>query len=265
MVGAGGRMGRTIIALSKATATDLENPLQLVGALENSGSDAVGRDAGSLAGLEPMQVVISPELATAIDPAKVVIDFSSPANTLRVAEYCARQAKALVVGTTGFSTTEKSVLEGFADRIPLLIAPNMSVGVNLLFHLVEQAARSLRDGYDMEIVEAHHHHKKDAPSGTAMRLKEVLLAATKRTEADVVYGREGLIGARPAREIGVHTLRGGDVVGDHTVYFFGDGERVELTHRAASRNTFAAGALRAAAYLAGQSPGLYHMRDVLNI
>ncbi|MBX7057255.1 MAG: 4-hydroxy-tetrahydrodipicolinate reductase [Leptospirales bacterium] len=265
MSGAGGRMGRTIIALSRRTHSPEGKSFELVGALERPDSSLLGLDAGVTAGVGPLQIAISDQPGLALQQAQVVIDFSSAAGALAVAAACADRGVALAVGATGLSAAERARLEGFAARIPLLISPNMSLGVNILFRLTEIACKALGPGFDAEIHEVHHRFKRDAPSGTAMRLKEILLRELSREEGDVVYGRSGEPGPRGAAEIGIHALRGGDVVGDHTVYFFGDGERVELTHRASSRETFAAGALRAAAFLADQPPGLYAMKDVLGI
>lgn len=268
MIGAGGRMGRAIISLVPDGGSD--GPV-LSGALERTGSDLVGIDAGELAGWRDADggarsagVALTDDPAIALVGADVAIDFTSPATTLRMAEICAQRQVAFLVGTTGLSETEKQQLIVYADRIPLLIAPNMSLGVNLLFYLTGVAARGLAD-FEAEITEIHHHHKKDAPSGTAQRLKEVLLDSLNLDETNVVYGREGIGDPRPQKEVGVHALRGGDVVGEHTVFFFGDGERVELTHRATSRSTFASGALAAAKFLAAQKPGVYTMNDVLKI
>lgn len=274
MIGAGGRMGRSIIALVPTPAGE---GLSLSGALERSGSDLLGHDAGELAGwtnpgdggTRKAGVALSDDLNTVLGKAQVAIDFSSPATTLRVAAACAERAAsgtptALVVGTTGFTPKERAELDAFGDRIALLVAPNMSLGVNLLFYLTGVAAKGLV-GFEPEITEIHHHHKKDAPSGTAQRLKEVVLESLGRGESDVVYGREGVSDPRPFNEVGVHALRGGDVVGEHTVFFFGDGERVELKHQATSRSTFATGALAAAKFMAGQPAGRYSMNDVLQI
>ncbi|MEQ9363457.1 MAG: 4-hydroxy-tetrahydrodipicolinate reductase [Leptospirales bacterium] len=268
MVGAGGRMGRAIIGLVPELSG---GRLVLSGALERAGSALLGVDAGELAGwrdadgaMRRAGVPLTDDPMVALADARVAIDFTSPATTLRVAEACAEGGVALLVGTTGFSEDEKKRLSAFADRIPLLVAPNMSLGVNLLFYLTGVAARGLAD-FETEITEIHHHHKKDAPSGTAQRLKEVVLENLALNESNVVYGRSGVGDPRPGDEVGVHALRGGDVVGEHTVFFFGDGERVELTHRATSRSTFASGALAAAKFLAGQKPGVYSMNDVLQI
>lgn len=259
-------MGRAIMGLAQT-----HRDLVLGGALERKGSELVGADAGELAGWQDAEgatgragVSVSEDPDEALKDVQVAIDFTSPATTLRVAEICAEKKVALLIGTTGFTPVEKAKLLGFADRIPVLLAPNMSLGVNLLFHLTGVAARGLSD-FETEITEIHHHHKKDAPSGTAQRLKEVVLENQGRDESNVVYGRSGIGDPRPGDEVGVHALRGGDVVGEHTVFFFGDGERIEITHRATSRSTFASGALAAAKFLAGQKPGVYSMNDVLQI
>lgn len=258
MVGASGRMGQAIISLAESYEAPDGSSFRLVGALDRPDSEWIGR---KLAG----GVAVTGELEKALGDARVVIDFSSPLSSLRVADFCGKHGTPLVIGTTGFTEAQNEVLDVVSKQIPLLVAPNMSVGVNLLFELTRLTARILKSGYDIEVVEAHHHFKKDAPSGTAMRLKQVLLDELQRKEKDVIYGRKGLTGERSAAEIGMHTLRGGDVVGDHTVYFFGEGERIELTHRASSRATFASGALQAAAFLSRQEPGTYRMRDVLGL
>ncbi len=260
MIGAGGRMGRTIIALADS---DFSTDVRLSGALERAGSPALGKDAGEWSGVGRSGITITDKPDEALRGARVAIDFSHPESTLSAAAHCAAEGIALAVGTTGLTADQQKTLRGYAEKIPLLISPNMSFGVNTLFALVEEAARRLTSGYDVEVTETHHRMKKDAPSGTAARLKEILVKEYNRTEKDIVYGRQGMPGERTATEIGIHALRGGDVVGDHTVYFFTNGERIELTHRASSRNAFASGAIRAAMFLAGGTPGLYTMKDVL--
>lgn len=203
------------------------------------------------------------DIAAALAPADVAVDFSFHAFTPELLAEAVRQGKPLVIGTTGHTPEEKQAIVDASKKIPIVFASNYSVGVNALFWLSRKAAQILGDSYDIEIVEMHHHHKIDAPSGTAARLAEVLCAERGLDETNVAHGRKGLIGARPAREIGMHSLRGGDVVGDHTVIFATDGERVELAHKASSRMTFAAGAVRAALWLAGKPAGLYDMEDVL--
>ncbi len=203
------------------------------------------------------------DIAAALTPADAAIDFSFHAFTPELLAEAVRQNKPLVIGTTGHTPEERQAIADASANIPIVFASNYSVGVNALFWLSRQAARILGDAYDIEIVEMHHRHKIDAPSGTARSLADVLMRERGYGEEDVKHGREGIVGARPAREIGMHSLRGGDVVGDHTVIFAADGERVELAHKASSRMTFAAGAVRAALWLAGKPAGLYDMEDVL--
>ncbi len=254
--GAAGAMGKRVIAVAVET-----EDCEVVAALESAGHPDVGKDAGTVAGVGPLGVAISSGLAA---HAEVLVDFSAPAATVRRARECADAGIAMVIGTTGLSAEQRSEIEELASRIPVLAAPNMSVGVNLLYDLVEHAARVLGQGYDVEIIEAHHRRKKDAPSGTAMELARRLCAALGRDpDAALLYGRQGQVGQRTAEEIGVHAVRGGDIVGDHTVMFAGPGERIELTHRASSREVFARGAIRAARFLRDRDPGLYTMRDAL--
>jgi 4-hydroxy-tetrahydrodipicolinate reductase len=252
VAGAAGRMGSRILALLRE-----EKDFAVAGAFERPGTDFVGRDAGGV------------RIASGIEPAlengaEVVIDFTAPSATMQHAKVCAARGVALVIGTTGLSADQKNELRGLARRIPLLLAPNMSVGVNVLFRLVAEAAKALGSAYEVEIVEMHHRAKKDAPSGTALRLAE---AAAKDLDLDLqkagVYSRHGDTGERRPSSIGIQALRGGDVVGDHTVYFLADGERLELTHRATSRDNFARGAIRAAKFVARKPPGLYDLQDVL--
>ncbi len=254
--GAGGAMGRRIVALAK------EFPgYELVAALERPGHTALGKDAGALAGIEPNGVLVSTAMGG--DP-DVLIDFSSPGASVERALECSEHGVAVVLGTTGLTPEQVSeVRERVAPRVPVLIAPNMSLGVNLLFRLAAEAARALGAAYDVEIIEAHHRRKVDAPSGTAMELARRICEALERdADSCLSFGRQGAAGPRKANEVGVHAVRGGDIVGDHTVLFAGDGERIELTHRATSRDIFARGALRAAGYVAGCKPGMYSMRDV---
>lgn len=265
--GAGGRMGARILAAVRAEAD-----LAVTGATERAQSPHLGQDAGLLLGTGRMGVQVASSLEAALGPpgdaplADVAIDFTAPAASLENAAACARRGVALVVGTTGFSPAEKEALSASAQKIPLLLAPNMSVGVNVLFRLVAEAARALGGEYECEIVELHHRAKKDAPSGTALRLAEVAAGALRLDAGTaMVYERHGDVGARRPDTIGVQTLRGGDVVGDHTVFFLADGERLELTHRATSRDNFARGAVRGARFVAFRAPGLYDMRDVLGL
>ncbi|MBK8481424.1 MAG: 4-hydroxy-tetrahydrodipicolinate reductase [Proteobacteria bacterium] len=264
IVGCGGRMGQALLR-----ALDGAPELRLVAAVEVAGAPTLGQDAAMTAGLPPCGVLVADDLGAALARCDVVIDFSAPAASLLTAEAVARRgtAVALVTGTTGLDADQRRALREAATRSAIVHAPNMSVGVNVLLRLAADAARLLGPDFDLEIVEAHHRHKQDAPSGTAARLAEVLAAAT----ADqgplgerACHGRHGLASRRP-REIGIHALRGGDIVGDHTVLYCADGERIELTHRASSRQTFAQGALRAARWVAGRPAGLYDMQDVLGL
>jgi len=263
MVGAAGRMGRAIIRCLHTT--DLGQQLRLAGAVDAPTCPHQGEDAGPLAGVAACGVAIGEVIP---DETRVIIDFSYAAATAALAPLVAQRQMGWVIGTTGLSADQQRAVEATAQQAPVLMAPNMSVGVNLLMQLVEQAARSLKGrGYDVEIVERHHRRKKDAPSGTAWGLGA---AAARGLEWDLEevsqHGREGLQeGDRPREQIGFHAVRGGDFVGDHTVIFATEGESVELSHRATSRDTFAIGALRAAAWLQGKAPGLYSMRDVLGL
>jgi 4-hydroxy-tetrahydrodipicolinate reductase len=252
VAGAAGRMGSRILAALRE-----EKDFTVAGAFERPDSEHVGREESGV------RIASGIEAALA-KGADVVIDFTAPAASLQHAKFCAGRGVALVIGTTGLSAVQKDELRAAAQRIPLLLAPNMSVGVNVLFRLVAEAARALGPGYEVEIVEMHHRMKRDAPSGTALQLAEVAASALALQGKDAfVFERHGDTGARKSGTIGVQALRGGDVVGDHTVYFLADGERLELTHRAASRENFARGALRAARWIAGRKPGFYGMQDVL--
>jgi 4-hydroxy-tetrahydrodipicolinate reductase len=260
VIGAGGRMGRAIVrTLVESQAA------RLVAAVERPGSPELGQDAGTLAGLPPLGVLLQDHLPPA-SAADVWIDFSAPASS--VANVRAAQAAGLriVVGTTGLSPEDRKVIADAAVTIPVVLAPNTSLGVTVLLKLVTDAARALGPGYDIEVVEAHHRLKRDAPSGTALRLAEAAAEGSGRDLAETArYARHGDVGPRTTEEIGIQTIRGGDVIGDHTVFFLGLGERVEITHRASSRDTFARGAVRAAEWLATRPAGLYDMRDVLGL
>ena len=259
VTGAAGRMGKTLIQ-----AIHQAEDLTLGAAFERGGLSLIGADAGELAGVGRMGVALSDDLAAAADAYDALIDFSVPESTLRSVEVCAAAGKRLVIGTTGFDDDGLARIRAAAQRVPILMAPNMSVGVNLAFRLVELAARVLGDDVDVEIVEAHHRHKIDAPSGTAVRMGEIVAAALGRElEQVAVYGRHGTTGARARDAIGFATVRAGDIVGEHTVLYAGNGERLEITHRAESRMNFAQGALRAARFLAGKPHGLFDMQDVL--
>mgnify|MGYP002640846615 CR=1 FL=1 len=262
IIGAAGRMGKILVSMIAA-----RDDLALSGAIEYDGCPVVGQDAGVVAGIGPLGVTIGTNIRTVLDTTDAVIDFSTPESTMAVIPDIVAAGAAAVIGTTGLSAAQTSVLHDLAaGGGRLVVAPNMSVGVNLLFALCAKVAPLLGDDYDIEVVEMHHNRKKDAPSGTAVRLGEILASTTGRDYAqDTVHGRVGQVGARTRREIGMHALRGGDVVGDHTVIFAADGERVELTHRASSRETFAKGALRAVSFLANAQPGIYDMQDVLGL
>lgn len=257
--GAAGRMGRNLVAAC------LDNPaLELAAAFEHGAHEALGRDAGEIAGCGQAGVPVSADLGCATFD--VVIDFTRPEVTLELVEFCCAEGIALVIGTTGFDDTQKADIEKAAREIPIVLAPNMGVGVNLMFDLVAQAARALGTDYDIEIVEAHHRHKLDAPSGTALRLGEVAADGRGvRLDDCAVYQRQGHTGAREPGAIGFATLRGGDIVGEHSVLFAGEGERIEITHRASSRRLFAQGAMRAASWIPGRAPRLYGMHDVLGL
>ena len=253
-------MGRSLIEGVLGTPD-----LALAAALDLPGSPLLGQDAGAALG-RSTGVPISADVVAAMVASEVLIDFTRPEGTLAHLAVCRQHRVAAVVGTTGLNAEQKARLAGFAQDIPIVFAPNMSVGVNLMIRLLEIAARTLHEGYDIEIIEAHHRHKVDAPSGTALRLGEAVAGALGRDlKACAVYGREGVTGEREPSTIGFATVRAGDIVGEHTVMFAGIGERLEITHKASSRMTFAQGALRAARFLAGRTPGLYDMADVLGL
>jgi 4-hydroxy-tetrahydrodipicolinate reductase len=248
IAGAGGRMGRALIEAVLA-----DRSLTLAAAFDVAGSPAVGQEVGNI------RITSEPEIAGSAD---VLIDFTRPEGTLAHLEH----AKAMVIGTTGFSDSQRKAIEDAARRIPIVMAANFAVGVNAAYKLAETAARILGEGYDVEIIEAHHRHKVDAPSGTALKLGEVVAKALNRKLSDVArHGRQGDTGERDPKAIGFHAVRGGDIVGEHTVLFAGPGERVEVTVRSHSRMTYAAGALRAAKFLKNKAPGLYEMQDVLGL
>lgn len=261
VTGAAGRMGRTLIQ-----AIHSSDDLSLGAALERSDSTLLGSDAGELAGVGRLNVEVGADAAGAADAFDVLIDFTVPQATLAHLGVCEEAGKAMVIGTTGFDAAGHERVRAAAGRIPILMAPNMSVGVNLTFKLVEMAARVLGDGVDVEIIEAHHRHKIDAPSGTAVRMGEIVADVLGRDlEQVAVYGRQGQVGARKPDTIGFATVRAGDIVGEHTVLYAGQGERIEITHRAESRMNFAQGALRGVRFLDGQPHGLFDMQDVLGL
>jgi len=261
VTGAAGRMGQRIICLVHET-----KGLAVSAAVEQAQHKTIGQDAGLVAGCGRLDVAITDSLEQAMQVSDVLIDFTFPEVTLQNAAVCARLGKRMVVGSTGFTPDQRFALVKFAKKIPVVSAPNMSVGVNVCFKVLKEIAKSLGEGFDVEIVELHHNKKKDAPSGTAVRMGEVVAEALGRDYHEVANcHREGFTGERTKEEIGMQTVRGGDIVGEHTVYFIGMGERIELTHRAMSRDMFARGAVRAASWLAGQKPGLYDMQDVLGL
>lgn len=260
IVGAGGRMGRMLIE-----ATLKDGQVVLGAAFDVPGSPAIGKTAGDLVGI-PSAVVVTDDVAGGLKNIDCLIDFTRPQGTLEHVELCRRAGVGIVIGTTGFEAEGKAAIAAAAKDIPVVFAPNMAVGVNLVFNLLDTAARILNQGYDIEIVEAHHRLKVDAPSGTALRMGEVVAEALGRSlEECAVYGREGVTGERDPSTIGFATVRGGDIVGDHTVMFCGLGERVEITHKASSRMPYALGSLRAARHIAGRQNGLFDMQDVLGL
>lgn len=261
VAGAAGRMGRALIE-----AVDQAEGLVLAAATEHGGSSLIGSDAGELAGLGRCGVKLVDHLARVVDQFDVVIDFTRPDATLAHLDVCRASGRKMVIGTTGFSAAQKSELESAARDIGIVFAPNMSVGVNLCFKLLDTAARVMGGNVDIEVIEAHHRHKIDAPSGTALRMGEVVAAALGRDLGQcAVYGREGVTGERERQTIGFETIRAGDIVGEHTVMFADIGERVEITHKASSRMTFANGAVRAARWISGRDSGLFDMQDVLGL
>ena len=258
--GATGRMGQMLI---DAVTTSVD--CMLAGALDLPGSPALGRDAAAPLG-RTSGVPVTADVRAGLAAADVLIDFTRPDGTLAHLAACRDLGVAAVVGTTGFSDAQKRDIADHARHIAIVVAPNMSVGVNVVFGLLGLAARALADGYDVEIMEAHHRHKVDAPSGTALKMGEIVAAALGRDLKDcAVYAREGVTGERAASTIGFSSLRGGDIVGDHTVLFAGTGERIEITHRSTSRAGYAQGSLRAARFVAGRAAGLYDMNDVLGL
>jgi 4-hydroxy-tetrahydrodipicolinate reductase len=261
ITGAAGRMGGRLITLLKES-TDLA----LTGAIERKGHVSIGKDAGEVAGCGRIGVPIGEDFSSVVQHSDVTIDFSSPAAALEHLRIVAEHDRAMVIGTTGLSAQNVAELRALARRIPCVFSPNMSVGVSVVLKVIADMAKTFGEEYDIEVIEAHHRLKKDAPSGTALKMAEVLAKAVGRNLDDVaVYARKGLISERKAKEIGIQSIRAGDIIGDHTVLFGGMGERIEVTHRAQSRDTFARGALRAARWVVTQPPGLYDMTDVLGL
>jgi len=261
IAGASGRMGKRLIALLRES-TDF----QVVGAVERKDHVDLGRDAGEGAGVGPLGVPIVDSIGKVLSGAQVLLDFTAPGAAMQHLEAASRAGVAAVIGTTGLGEADLKRARELTARIPCVQSPNMSVGVNVLYGVLAQVASALGDGYDIEVIEAHHHFKKDSPSGTAEKMAQVMAEARGRDIRKVgVYGRHGVVGERTKDEIGVHAIRAGDIVGEHTILFGGMGERIEIIHRAQSRDNFAYGALRAACWVVGQSPGMYDMLDVLGL
>ena len=260
IVGASGRMDRMLIESALK-----DGGVELVAAIDQPGTSAIGKDAGELVGM-PCGVNVTSDTEAAIAKADCLIDFTRPEGTLEHLAICRRHKVGIVIGTTGFGDAGKQAIADASREIPVVFAPNMSVGMNVVFKLLDTASRILAEGYDVEIVEAHHKHKIDAPSGTALRMGEVVAQALGRDLKEcAVYGREGVTGERDSSTIGFATVRGGDIVGDHTVMYCGTGERVEISHKAGSRMPYALGSLHAARFLAGKESGLFDMQDVLGL
>ncbi|GAB7024937.1 4-hydroxy-tetrahydrodipicolinate reductase [Geotalea toluenoxydans] len=259
--GAAGRMGqRIIVAITEAEG------IELSGALERPGHPLVGQDAGLLAGCGELKVKISDDINAVVEGCDVLIDFTTPKVSLKNLEVCALKKKSIVIGSTGFTPEERALAAELAKEIPAVLAPNMSVGVNVCFKVLKDVAKTLGDDFDVEIVELHHNKKKDSPSGTAVRMGEVVAEALGRDYNKVAnYHREGICGERTKEEIGMQTVRGGDIIGEHTVYFIGMGERIEISHRAMTRDMFSRGSVRAAKWIVSQKPGIYDMQDVLGL
>lgn len=261
IVGVAGRMGRALVE-----AACNHQHIKLGAAIGRAGSSLIGADVGELAGVGKLNVIIMDSLDYAVDDFDVLIDFTSPDASLIHLDWCVRHKKAIVIGTTGFNHAQKEQISAFAEQTPVVMAPNMSVGVNLMWKLLELAAEVMGDYTDIEIIEGHHRHKKDAPSGTALKMGEVIAKTLGRDlEKCAVYGREGITGERDRDTIGFATIRAGDLVGEHTAMFADIGERLEITHKASSRMTFANGAMRAAHWLGAQKSGLYDMQQVLGL
>jgi len=261
IAGAAGRMGKTLIEACQQT-----EGVSVSAAIERPGISLIGADVGEIAGVGTLDVQLVDDVASVVEDFDTLIDFTSIETTLKNLEICKANARHIIIGTTGFNDEQKQIIKNAAEKTAIVFAPNMSVGVNLCLKLLEMAASVLNEDYDIEVIEAHHRHKVDAPSGTALRMGEVVAETLGRDLNEcAVYGREGHTGAREPGTIGFETIRAGDIVGEHTVMFATEGERVEITHKASSRMTFAKGAVRAAKWLQGKNSGLYDMRDVLGL
>ncbi|MFZ9961865.1 MAG: 4-hydroxy-tetrahydrodipicolinate reductase [Burkholderiales bacterium] len=260
VAGSSGKMGRSLIRLISADAN-----VRLAAALDHPSSPALGQDSGASCG-QPNGVMISGDIEGALNGADVLIDFTRPEGTMEHMKHCITSGVNMVVGTTGFSQDQKSMIEKASEKIAIVMAPNMSVGVNVVLGLLKIGARALNEGYDIEVVESHHRNKVDAPSGTALKMGEVVAESLGWDLNEcAIFSREGNTGVRPDSKIGFSTIRGGDIVGEHTVMFAGEGERVEISHKATDRANFSAGAIRATKFLKGKSSGLYNMSDVLGL
>ena len=260
LIGAAGRMGKSIIQVLSHS-----NSLVLGSAIERSDSILIGMDSGINSGIKDNHILYMSETKKGIEESDIIIDFSSHIETESVLEMALEFNKPIVIGSTGHSEDQSKKIKSYSEKIPLIHSPNMSVGVNLLFKLIELAAPALGEHFDIELLDIHHRHKKDAPSGTAQALKNVLLKSLSRSESNVSYGRHGNYGERDPKQIAIHTMRAGEVIGEHTVYFISPEERIEISHRAEDRKTFAVGAVKAADFLVLQSKGFYTMFDVLGI
>lgn len=261
IIGASGRMGQSIASILAS-----DESIEITGALEVSGHPSVGNTLGDLIGDEKIQVQIKDDIHDACGKSDILIDFTTPESTLSNLKYAGENGKSMVIGTTGFDKSEQVELQELASKIPCVLSPNMSIGVNIVFELSKKVASLIGDTYDIEIIEAHHKNKVDAPSGTALGIARAVAEGLNLNLEDVAkYERYGKIGERKSGEIGIQTIRGGDVVGDHTVMFLGEGERLELTHKASSRDNFSKGVLLAIKWLSGKAPGIYSMKDVLDL
>lgn len=259
VTGCCGRMGRRLISLASES-----EEFTVVGATERENHPVLNKDIGNVCGIGKLNVSITDNLAEVIEKGDVIVDFTTSLSTINNVKQAKQTHKPIVIGTTGLTDEEMEIIKTASSSIPILLSPNMSIGVNVVFNIVGNVARDLGQDYDIEIIEAHHNQKKDAPSGTAKRLAdEILQAKGKGRNYRLIYGREGSVGKRPKGEIGIHAIRAGDIIGDHTVIFAGENERIEITHRAHSRDVFARGALRACKFIIGKSPKLYNMQDVL--
>lgn len=265
VLGAKGRMGQMVLSACAKALREKPGSLNVLAAVEYKGCPGANAPGATL-NVDGLEVPFTDDLASVLKPGAVLIDFTTLDSSLAALALAEEAGAAHVLCTTGFSPEQKARIGAAATKIPVLFSPNMSIGVNVLFKAVEEVARALGHDFDVEIIEAHHNQKKDSPSGTALGFAEALARGLEvNLEEKAVYGREGLVGARPRGEIGIHAVRGGDIAGDHTVLFAGDGERIEIRHVAHGRNVFAQGALRAALFLHGRKPGLYTMKDVLGL